>query len=188
MAFTPKCAKNFSEIKQGHKFSGSFSSSNLLKEDHANSPTSESISSRLAAERKKSLSAKIEDFQKIKFLGEGKFGQVFLALHKKSNCLFAIKKIKKKTIVQNDLINQFTMEIKLQLYLDHPNILKLYNIFDDEEHIYLLLEYMEEGTLYSQLKKKKVFKQGEASRKLRDVIEGMTYLHSQQVAHRDIKP
>lgn len=80
------------------------------------------------------------------------------------------------------------MEIKLQLYLSHPNILKLYGVFDDEEHIYLLLEYMEEGTLYSQLKKKKTLKPGDVSTKLRDVIEGIAYLHSEQIAHRDIKP
>ena len=80
------------------------------------------------------------------------------------------------------------MEIKLQLYLSHPNILKLYGVFDDEEHIYLLLEYMEEGTLYSQLKKKKTLKPSDVSTKLRDVIEGIAYLHSEQIAHRDIKP
>lgn len=50
------------------------------------------------------------------------------------------------------------MEIKMQAFFDHPNILKLYGFFDDEEHVYLILEYMEEGTLYSQLKKQKTFK------------------------------
>lgn len=47
---------------------------------------------------------------------------------------------------------------------------------------------MEEGTLYSQLRKQKTLKQGEASRKLRDILEGVSYLHSMTVAHRDLKP
>lgn len=76
----------------------------------------------------------------------------------------------------------------MQFYLNHPNILKLYGVFHDEENIYLILEYMEEGTLYSALKKKKTFKQADASKKLRDVLDGVFYLHKQKIAHRDIKP
>lgn len=53
------------------------------------------------------------------------------------------------------MINQFCLETKLQTYLKHDNILQLYGVFDDEENIYLILEFMEEGTLYSILKKKK---------------------------------
>lgn len=80
------------------------------------------------------------------------------------------------------------MEIKMQSFFDHPNILKLYGFFDDEENIYLILEYMEEGTLYSQLRKQKTLKHEDASKKLRDVLEGVKYLHEMNVAHRDIKP
>lgn len=47
---------------------------------------------------------------------------------------------------------------------------------------------MEEGTLYSVLRKKKTLKQSDASHKLRDVLDGVNYLHSQNIAHRDIKP
>lgn len=47
----------------------------------------------------------------------------------------------------------------MQLFFNHPNILKLYGIFSDATNVYLILEYMEEGTLYSLLKKKKIFKQ-----------------------------
>ena len=86
------------------------------------------------------------------------------------------------------MMKQFIMEIKLQLYLNHPNVLKLYGAFDDNENIYLILEYMEEANLYYHLKKKRILKQEEASRKLRDILDGISYLHAQQVAHRDIKP
>lgn len=51
--------------------------------------------------------------------------------------------------------NQFCLEIKLQAFLNHENILKLYGVFDDDENIYLILEFMEEGNLYGVLKKNK---------------------------------
>lgn len=130
----------------------------------------------------------LEDFKKIKFLGEGKFGQVHLVVHIKTNTLFALKQIKKDSIVKNKMQDQLLMEIKMQFYLNHPNILKLYGVFSDEENIYLILEYMEEGTLYSMLRKRKTMKQADASHKLRDILDGIEYLHSQNIAHRDIKP
>lgn len=80
------------------------------------------------------------------------------------------------------------MEIKMQFYLNHPNILKLYGVFNDEENIYLILEFMEEGTLYSQLKRMKKIPQDQAARKLKDVLDGVNHLHQQRIAHRDIKP
>jgi serine/threonine protein kinase len=49
--------------------------------------------------------------------------------------------------------DQFMMEIKMQLFFNHNNILKLYSVFDDIQYIYLVLEYMEGGTLYDMLKK-----------------------------------
>ncbi len=47
------------------------------------------------------------------------------------------------------------MEMKMQLFLNHPNILKLYGYFDDSANIYLILEFMEEGTLFNKLKSMK---------------------------------
>jgi serine/threonine protein kinase len=51
------------------------------------------------------------------------------------------------------MIDQFILEVKIQHYLNHPNILSLHGYFDDAEHVYLMLEYMEEGTLFLHLKK-----------------------------------
>jgi serine/threonine protein kinase len=76
----------------------------------------------------------------------------------------------------------------MQLYFNHSNILRLFGLFDDSEHIYLVLEYMEEGTLYGQLKRSGKFTEEEASSKMKDVVEGVKYLHNVDVAHRDIKP
>jgi hypothetical protein len=83
---------------------------------------------------------KIDHFKKLKFLGEGRFGQVHLVVHKETQLLFALKQIKKDTIGRSQkMADQFLMEIKMQFFFEHPNILKLYGIFSDDENIYLIL-------------------------------------------------
>ena len=64
----------------------------------------------------------MEDFQILKFLGEGKFGHVYMVIHKATAGIFALKKIKKECIKKNKIENQFVMEIKMQLHFNHPNI------------------------------------------------------------------
>jgi aurora kinase len=106
-----------------------------------------------------------------KVLGSGAFGEVFPAKHKQTGWIFALKKIKKASV--KHMLDQFIQEIKIQLFLDHPNIVKLYSFFDDDLHFYILMEYMEEGSLYSYLKKKKTLTLEETSLKLREVCEGL---------------
>lgn len=95
----------------------------------------------------------IDDFYIGKSLGQGRFGTAHMAFHKASGAIFAIKKVKKEIIKANKMIDQFILEVKLQSYLTHPFILKIYGIFDDETYIYLVLEFMEQGTLFDYLKK-----------------------------------
>ena len=64
--------------------------------------------------------------------------------------ILAIKKIRKDKA--KVILEQFINELKIQLYLSHPNIVKLYGFFDDASHIYTIMEYMEGGSLYSVLK------------------------------------
>ena len=89
--------------------------------------------------------------------GDGKFGKVYTCIHKKTGTFYALKKVLKETIKKSMMENQFVWEIKLQSFFNHSNIVKLYGIFSDHKHIYLLLEYMEEGSLYEYMKK---FKNG----------------------------
>lgn len=78
-----------------------------------------------------------------------------LALHLETNTLYALKQIRKEMVRKNKMEEQLLMEIKMQFFFDHPNILKLYGVFSDTDSVYLVLEYMEDGTLYSVLKKNK---------------------------------
>ena len=74
------------------------------------------------------------------------------------------------------------------MFLNHENILTLFNFFDDLTHIYLVLEYMEEGTLFTHLKKNRKLPEAEVAIKIKEVASAIKYLHENQIAHRDIKP
>jgi len=76
--------------------------------------------------------------------------------HKKTGSLFALKKIPKDMIRSHFMIDQLTLEIKIQSFLNHKNILSVHGVFDDRTHLFIILDYMEQGTLYSQLKKQKI--------------------------------
>lgn len=94
----------------------------------------------------------IENFELIKNLGRGRFGDVFLAREKKTNFIVALKIISKKEASRLNGEKLIVREIKIQSFLDHKNIIKLYGFFHDDDKIYLILEYAPEGEVYKDLK------------------------------------
>lgn len=95
----------------------------------------------------------VDDFIKIKELGNGKYGRVYLVKEKYSNFVCALKVIEKKLLHEEEITDQFIREVKIQMFLNHPNIIKMYGCFDDSVNIYIILEVGTGGQLYHQLKK-----------------------------------
>ena len=75
--------------------------------------------------------ASLRDFELGKLVGSGKFGDVHICCHKATGTMFALKKIFKSTIIEYNMVNQFTRELRIHYRLDHPHVIKLYAHFDD---------------------------------------------------------
>jgi serine/threonine protein kinase len=67
-----------------------------------------------------------------KKLGEGRFGHVFMVIHKGTGAIFALKRIPKTIIRESLMIDQLVLEVRLQASFYHPNIVSLYAVFDDK--------------------------------------------------------
>jgi len=97
---------------------------------------------------------KLSDFDIGKPLGKGKFGIVYLAREKTTHYICALKVLFKSQLSKAGVEYQLRREIEIQSHLRHPNILRLYGYFYDENRVYLILEYCKNGELYKVLKKK----------------------------------
>lgn len=80
----------------------------------------------------------ITRFRLIKLIGQGTFSDVYLALEKKTLTLWAIKRIKKSLVNTKELKGQFSKIIASQCKFNHPNIMKVYDVFCDESYVYLV--------------------------------------------------
>jgi serine/threonine protein kinase len=74
------------------------------------------------------------------------------------------------------------------MYLDHPNIIKLYGFFHDKTNIYLLQELGSSGQLYKVIKEKERLTEASAAYTIKQVCEAIRYLHFFKIIHRDLKP
>lgn len=72
--------------------------------------------------------------------------------------------------------------------LDHPNLVKLYETYETDKDIYLVMEYCEGGELFSRIENGNKMSENEAKEVFRDIAKAITYLHSRNVCHRDLKP
>ena len=86
------------------------------------------------------------------------------------------------------MLEQFINEIKIQLFIDHPNVVKVFGFFDDSTHFYIIMEYMEGGSLFNLIKKQKQLTEKDTAEKLKDICLGLKEMHDNSVLHRDIKP
>jgi len=123
-------------------------------------------------------------------IGAGGFGRVYKVRHKVSKIVYAIKVINKQKILENELIEQMKLEVRIMYKLNHKNIIKLYDHFEDDESFYLVLEFAPKGQLYTKLKLLGRLDERLAAQYIREISSAVEYLHSLNppIIHRDIKP
>lgn len=123
-------------------------------------------------------------------LGRGSFGEVQKVRRKGTSKIYALKTIKKSDVLEGNLIDQVEREIEVQKSLKHRNVLRLYQHFEDQDSVFLLLEYCAKGELYQIMRTRKGrrFPEPLACKYFCQVVDGLRYLHSKKIIHRDIKP
>jgi len=134
----------------------------------------------------------IKDFDIIKELGCGSFGRVFLARHKKTKVQYAIKAIDKKNKTNIEEKPYFRRELEVMYKIHHPNVVKLFGHFEDNNYCYFIMEYISKGNVYNliTLDKKKHLATKVVASIIKDVISATYFLHNMNppIIHRDIKP
>lgn len=131
---------------------------------------------------------KISDFDMGKALGKGRFGHVYCARETKSGYVVALKIMFKNQIKDANLQHQVRREVEIQSHIKHKNICRLYGYFHDDRRVYIILEFCKNGNLFTKLKEVKKFESIEAARYVREIAEGLVYIHKLNVIHRDLKP
>ena len=135
------------------------------------------------------------DFKNFKFnkkvdkIGEGTFGEIYLSFHKKDNSKYVIKLIQKEKLKKMECpLDLIYKEIYIQLKFNHPNITRLFSFHEDKENIYMILEYSNNGNLFSKIRFQKFLSEDEAFIYFIQVVNAINFLHENGYIHRDIKP
>jgi serine/threonine protein kinase len=102
----------------------------------------------LERELEKTTLRDLEFVKKNGGLGKGAYGEVEMAVHKKTGIKLAIKKIDKRSIANKKIKATLMREVDIHKQLKHENIIRLYTSFEDTEYIYLVLEFAEKGNLF----------------------------------------
>ena len=128
-------------------------------------------------------------YEFTKNLGKGGYGKVFQVRNKKSGQLYACKKLSKLNV--NNLI-KFRREINILVKMDHPNIIKLYDVFESQNSLYLIMEECHGGELFDRILKRiesnEMYSEKEACEIIQQVMSAIEYCHKQGIVHRDLKP
>ena len=135
-----------------------------------------------------SVQYSLENYTFLKTIGEGTFGKVKLALHKLTQEKVAIKILEKKKINSKKDLERIEKEIKYMKILNHPNIVKIYEIIEDENNFYIVMEYVPGGELFNYIVKNKRLTENEASFFYSQIIHIIQEIHKHKICHRDLKP
>ena len=125
----------------------------------------------------------------VKIIGEGGFGKVYEVKNKTTNEVFACKKVSKINLID---LEKFKNEISIMSKADHPNIVKLFEIYESNRSLYLIMELCKGGELFTKIteraQKKNMYSEKDAAEIFQNIMSGIEYCHNHGVCHRDLKP
>ncbi|VDP11444.1 unnamed protein product [Soboliphyme baturini] len=129
-------------------------------------------------------------FELLKVLGQGSFGKVFLVrkiIGKDAGVLYAMKVLKKATLKVRDRLRT-KMERNILAQINHPFIVKLHYAFQTEGKLYLILDFLRGGDLFTRLSKEVMFTEEDVKFYLAELALALDHLHSLGIIYRDLKP
>ncbi|KRT86421.1 protein kinase, partial [Oryctes borbonicus] len=128
----------------------------------------------------------IGKYKLLKTIGKGNFAKVKLAKHVPTGKEVAIKIIDKTQLNPGSLQKLFR-EVRIMKMLDHPNIVKLFQVIETDKTLYLVMEYASGGEVFDYLVLHGRMKEKEARAKFRQIVSAVQYCHQKRIIHRDLK-
>jgi len=133
--------------------------------------------------------ALLDDFDHLCTIGAGSFGKVKLVQSRSNDKVFALKMLRKALLIRHKQENNVANERRLLQMVNHPFILKMYTTFQDEKHIYFLLEMVQGGELFSLIHSGQGYLPVECAKFYAAcIVSGLGYLHEKFIVYRDLKP
>jgi len=131
----------------------------------------------------------LDSYDVIKQLGKGGYGKVYEIRSKKTGEIRACKHLSKLNIKN---LEKFKREIEILKKMDHPNIIKLYEVFESERSLYLVMEECKGGEVFDKIieriQAKQMYSEKDAANIIQQVMSCIQYCHNQNICHRDLKP
>ena len=128
-------------------------------------------------------------YLKIKEIGNGTYAKIYIVQNKTDFKLYCCKEILKNKVAD---LNKFRNEINILSRTDHPNIIRLFEIFEDNRYISLIMELCQGEELFKKIndlaENDQSFSEKEAVRVFKQLMLAVSYCHSQGICHRDLKP
>ncbi|XP_023000485.1 serine/threonine-protein kinase tricorner-like [Cucurbita maxima] len=129
-----------------------------------------------------------DDFEPLTMIGRGAFGEVRVCREKATGHVYAMKKLKKSEMLRRGQVEHVKAERNLLAEVDSNCIVKLYCSFQDEEYLYLIMEYLPGGDMMTLLMRKDTLTEDEARFYVGETVLAIESIHKHNYIHRDIKP
>lgn len=130
----------------------------------------------------------LTDFQILRTLGTGSFGRVHLVRSVHNNRYYAIKVLKKVQVVKMKQVEHTNDERRMLKLVEHPFLIRMWGTFQDSRNLFMVMDYIEGGELFSLLRKSQRFPNPVAKFYAAEVTLALEYLHSHNIIYRDLKP
>lgn len=131
---------------------------------------------------------RLREYEILDKVGEGGMGAVFKAMDKNLDRLVAIKALHPTFTTNQEVTERFKQEARVQATLVHPNVVNLYNFFEESGFFYIVMEYIEGETLAARIRRTGLLPPQVSIPIFEQILNGLSFAHAKGIIHRDLKP